>query len=58
MKKNVVYWLLLLIVSLFLLSCSSNKKAVSVQSGATDPNYRGVIYEDKLGGPDSGKPNI
>jgi hypothetical protein len=57
-KKNIIYWVLLVVLSLFLLSCTSNKKAMSVQSGATDPNYRGVIYEDKLMGPDSGKPNI
>ncbi|GFN22136.1 MAG: hypothetical protein IMW96_10125 [Thermoanaerobacteraceae bacterium] len=58
MKKNIICWLLLTALSLFLLSCGSNLKNISVQSGPTDPNYRGVIYEDKLGGSDSGKPNI
>ncbi|WXJ95459.1 hypothetical protein MCACP_19430 [Neomoorella carbonis] len=57
-NKGLRYLLILLALSLFLVGCGSSQKALSVQSGPTDPNYRGVIYQDNLKGPDSGKPNI
>ncbi|QGP90856.1 hypothetical protein MGLY_01680 [Neomoorella glycerini] len=60
MKKGLKYLLILLAFSLFLavLAGCGSKKTISVQSGPTDPNYRGVIYQEGLQGPESGKPNI
>lgn len=58
MKRFLSSLLVILTIALFLAGCGSSKKSVSVQSGSTDENYRGVIYQDSLQGQESGKPNI